>query len=230
MQNSYQCYEVDREPFALSGIALDDRFGAGTVSTRKAWRICNPADLSGQTPSPADHLVAYAINQTTPPPPFPPVNDLLVTDTIDINTVSIYKIDLMLVPSNKSLAGPPPALITPSADHYKCYKVRYGKARVPNIIVSDQFGVLHQDAIKPFRLCVVADKNHEGAIDTVSLDPGAPVAQGFMCYKTRPTRGYPVFRGPGAPVYVSNQFGQSTFEAVHHLRELCVPAAIQAAP
>jgi hypothetical protein len=119
-----------------------------------------------------------------------------------------------MVPTAKSETAPPGPLASTAVGRFKCYKVRRAKTRVPGVVVRDQFGTLTLDVKKPFRLCIAADKNHEGIVD--------PAAH-LMCYKVA-QRSLPRFRGI-EPIYIDNQFGASTI-ATDHLRELCVPSTI----
>jgi len=94
--------------------------------------------------------------------------------------------------------------------------VKHGKRTIPLVTIDDEFGSLNLRVRKAFRLCVPADKNGEGI-----SDPQIPL----MCYVMKPAVGAPPFHPPVDPVYVNNQFGQTTYE-VEHLHELCVPATL----
>ena len=127
--------------------------------------------------------------------------------------VDVLRPDLLLVPSAKSLTAPPPALARPAVDHFKCYKVRGGRIRLPGVEVTDKFGTLTVNVKKPIRLCVAADSGNG------ILDPSAHL----LCYQVRTASQSPRFEGPG-PIFVDNQFGPDTF-AVTRPTELCVPSA-----
>jgi hypothetical protein len=211
----FQCYEVDHAVFKLGGLSLVDRFGPSTVDVIKPKRICNPADKNGEdpnAPSDPDHLVGYVIKQTDPR--FVPVT-VTVTNEFGTVTVRLTHADVLLVPSAKSLTGPPDPIV-PSIDHFKCYKAS-GTQRVPNVSVVDEFATLTLNLRKPYRLCTAVDKRGEGI-----LDPDA----NLLCYKVAVAPGTPTFFGVGSPVYVDNQFEQDAFD-VTHVHELCVPSAIQ---
>ena len=212
------CYEIESERFIeIAGVSLNDEFGSGTVELRRAKRLCNPADKNDEdptAPSDPDHLSGYVIKQTAPQ--FIPVPALQVTNQFGSITVDVVRPDMILVPSAKSLSAPPPPLTNPAIDHFKCYKIKGARFRVPGITVDDQFGTLRVDLKKPIRLCAAADKNGEGIQD--------PTAH-LLCYKARISSGFPRFRGPGVPVYIDNQFGPDTID-VRHERELCVPSTV----
>ena len=114
------------------------------------------------------------------------------------------------------MTGPPPPLVDPTLNHFKCYKVKHAIRRVPLVTIDDEFGSLNLQIRKGFRLCVPADKNGEGI-----NDPQTPL----MCYTVKPAVGEPRFHPPVDTIYVNNQFGQSTY-TVDHLQELCVLATL----
>jgi hypothetical protein len=101
--------------------------------------------------------------------------------------------------------------VDPDVDHFKCYRVRRARTRVPDLTVTDQFGTLTVDVKRPSRFCVPADKNAEGINDPVSH---------LMCYRvrTRPRR-----QTPGDTIFVANQFEENPI-ILTGPRELCVPS------
>jgi len=213
----FQCYEAERGAFSTFAVTLTDRFGTSTATVVRPKRLCNPADKNGEDPTaPTDsnHLTGYIIKQTTPK--FAPVRAQTVANQFGSVVLDLVRPDYLMVPSAKSLTGPPSPLVNPVVDHFKCYHVIKAKTRVSNLVIDDQFGTLTEDVKKPFRLCIPADKNGSGIIDpNVSL----------MCYKTHITPGTPPFRGPTNPVFIDNQFGPDSL-IVNHLRELCVPSVL----
>src|SRR6185295_3546017 len=209
----FQCYELDRESFTpVTGVPVTDAFGPSTIAVSRPSRLCNPADKNDEDPGALaddNHLEGYQIRQN---PPFVPVA-AQVTNQFGTITVKVIKPDLALIPTAKSLVGPPPALTPPTIDHFKCYRVKGSANRVAGVKVDDEFGTLTIDVIKPLRLCVPADAG--GGIP----DPAAYL----MCYKAR-QRSRPLFRGV-APIYVNNELGART-SAVDHVREFCVPSTV----
>jgi hypothetical protein len=213
----FQCYEAERAAFATFAVTLTDALGASTVTVVRPKRLCNPADKNGEDPSApthADHLAGYIIKQTAPK--FARIPARTITNQFGSVIVDLVRPDYLMVPSAKSLAGPPPPLSPVVVDHFKCYRVLKARARVPNLVVDDQFGTLSEDIKQPSRLCLPADENGSGIIDpSVAL----------LCYKTHPTPGTRAFRGPEGPVFIDNQFGPDSL-VVNHLRELCVPSTL----
>lgn len=214
----FECDEVERIPFTrITGVSLEDQFGPSTVDVIRPKRLCNPTNKNDEDPlAPLDddHLTGFIIKQRTPR--FSRIFDQVVQNQFGTITFDIVRPDYLKVPSAKSPFGPPSPLLDPRIPHYKCYKVAAARTRVAGIQLQDQFGTFLFDVKKPVRLCVAADKNHEGI-----TDPPVPM----MCYKVRPTSGFPTFVGPLDPVYVDNQFGPMSFE-VNHVRELCVPSTL----
>lgn len=92
------------------------------------------------------------------------------------------------------------------------------KRREAGLTVTDQFGTLHLDIKRPFRVCLAVAKNGEPV--------GSPDAA-LACYRVRKER-KPHF--PGAdPVFVHGQFGPREI-AMKRPTELCVPATVGAVP
>jgi len=217
----FQCYEVDHSTVGpISGIGVADVFGTATVdltASRRVKRLCNPVlattEERGPAPLTPDHLVGYVIRNRTPR--FTPFTNQTVVDQFGTVVVTVVRPVLLLVPSAKSLTGPP-APLTPAIDHFQCYSVRGAHGRVNGVQVLDQFGSMTVDLKKPSRLCVAVDKRNEGVID-----PNASL----FCYAVRPSQGTAVFRGPTGSVFIDNQFGPDSL-LVNHARELCVPAVL----
>jgi len=214
----FDCYEVERKPFAPhTGVDVVDRYGASTVDLTRPKRLCAPADKRDEDPlAPLrpDHLVGYVLKQRTPK--VAPIRGQRVTNQFGTIVVDLLRPDYLLVPAAKSLTGTPPALATPAVNHFKCYKVRGARTRVPAVEVRDQFGTFTIDVKQPLRLCLPADKEGEDLLGPLTA---------LMCYKIRPSIGFPRFRGPDAPVYTSDQFG-TLAPRVKHQRELCVPSEV----
>lgn len=220
--SNFQCYEVDRTLVApILGVSVVDRFGAATVDLANSTpvkRLCNPAGVGDAFVWPADHLVGYVISARTPR--FTPVPNLTVVNAFGTNTLTVVRPSLLMVPSNKSLAGPPPPLTTPILDHFQCYIVRNARARRAKITVTDQFGSLTLDVKRPSRLCTAVDKRGEGILDA---------AANLLCYEVRTSAGTRRFTGPKTAVYVDNQFGPDTLK-VTRPTELCLPSVVSDGP
>jgi hypothetical protein len=133
--------------------------------------------------------------------------------------VDVVRPTALLVPSGKSLVGPP-ASASAFLDHFTCYKVRRSRGtakfqRVPGVKVEDQFfppptGAL-VDVIKPTMLCAPTNKNGE--------NPGAEDhPDHLLCYKVRGGGGLKFL-----DVFINNQFGQQTYQ-LKQRRQFCVPS------
>ena len=212
-ETHYQCYEVHQGPASAVTITLNDLFGTGDVSVRRAKRICNPADKNDEDPgavSQADHLKGYEINQVNR---FPGVRGLVVSNQFGETTLNLARPDYILVPTAKSLITNPPVPV-PGINHFKCYTIARAKFRASGIKVDDQFGTLNVDIKRPVRFCAAADKNGEGIIDS---------SEHLLCYQVRPVTGSPRVKYP--QIFTTNQFG-TAINRVFGPRELCVPTDI----
>ncbi len=219
---AFQCYEIDRATLAeIDDLPVEDRYGFTLIDIAgrgKVKRLCNPASVNGQNagaPGDPNHLVGYVINDREPRNAKVP--DQMVTDQFGtINLTALRPISL-LVPSAKSLVGPPAPIDPAPIDHYQCYAVgNAGKARVDDISVVDQFGAKTLDIKRASRLCVAADKRGEGVIDQNAA---------LMCYEVRASSGTPAFRGVDGDVFIANQFGPDRL-MVTRTTELCVQATV----
>ncbi len=119
----------------------------------------------------------------------------------------------LCMPAQRVSLTTPTAASTPRpvADlrHFQCYHVKRARTRMPDLVVTDQFGTFTVDVKRPLRLCNPVDKNGEGIAD--------PAAH-LMCYAVR-TRTRPV----GTTVFIDNQFGNDDVR-VGKPREICVPS------
>ena len=206
-----QCYEIHRKSFNRTGVSLDDALGASTVTIKRAKRLCAPADKNGEdpdAPTQDEHFTYYTLKQTSP---FTKVKGVTVENQFGTRTMMLTKPDRMLVPTAKSLTGPPAPLTRP-IDHYKCYKVAGAKLHVPGIWIVDQFGDITVDVKKPLHLCLPAEKEHEGPL----VDPGTAL----MCYKVN---GLPPDVLP--TVHTLNQFGNDSYP-IFGPRDFCVPSTV----
>ncbi len=209
-RDHFQCYEIHRPPTNEIDVSLIDQFGSATADVKTAKRLCAPANKNGEDPdAPTNprHLTAYTIKQTTG---FAPIKNVLVTDQFGSLLMTVTKPDRLLVPTAKSLVGPPGPLQVP-LDHYKCYRVAHARFRRAGITAETQFGESLVDIKKPMHLCTPVNKDGE--------DPTAPGhTNHLMCYLLRAKR------PPLQPtVFTHNQFDDDTYP-IFGPRELCVPA------
>ncbi len=218
----FQCYEIDRATLAeIEDLPVEDRYGATLIDVAgrgKVKRLCNPAAVNGQNPGAVadpNHLVGYVINDRTPRGARIP--DQMVTNVFGTTFLTALRPIAFLVPSAKSLIGPPAQLAPAAVDHFQCYSVgSAGKTRVDDVAVVDQFGAKTLDVKRPSRLCVAADKRDEGVLDASAA---------LMCYEVRASPGTKPFRGVDGPVSIANQFGPDTL-LVTRTTELCVPSVV----
>jgi hypothetical protein len=209
----FQCYEIHRPNFNRTGVTLDDAVGTGTVTIKRAKRLCAPVDKNGEDPTaPADpkHLTYYTIKQTSR---FTKVKQVTVENQFGTQKMALAKPDRMLVPTAKSLVGPPGPLAA-RIDHYKCYKVAGAKLKRSGVTITDQFGSLVVDVKKPLHLCLPAIKNDEGTL----VDPSTAL----MCYKVN---GRAQIDPPPPVLKTDNQFGPDSYD-IFGPRDLCLPSTV----
>jgi hypothetical protein len=220
ISRSFQCYVTKSQATPSVPVTLVDRFGSSSVSVRRPERLCAAVDESDQGPdAPANpqHLIAYGLVQDRGQ--FQPRYHLQVANRFGTVTLDAVRFAELLVPSAKSLTGPPAPLSPGGIDHFLCYTVRSsaGTSRftpIKGIVVVDQFGGNTVDVVRPTLLCNPVDKNGE--------TPGAEQhATDLLCYQTR--FGRESFRL--APVYARDQFGPKTFKLIRR-RGLCVASTM----
>ncbi|MCC6765147.1 MAG: PD40 domain-containing protein [Deltaproteobacteria bacterium] len=215
----FHCYGV-RAPGGAPGktVTLVDRFGTTQVGVADPRRVCNPANVDGSDPSAPSHpghLLGYRVRRNGPIVPLPRRQE--ITNQFGTITVDLVRPELLLVPSAKSLAGPPPPLNPVTVDHFQCYRVTRARTRVKGLAVADQLGSLHVDVKRPRRLCVPVDKNGE--------TPGAEQHPALLaCYDSRVANDSLPFEGPHE-LYVANQFGSVALDRLRPA-ELCVPSTL----
>ena len=114
--------------------------------------------------------------------------------------VDLVRPDRLLVPASKNVGTQLPLPLAAPIDHYKCYRVKGARARIPGVSLKTQFepnNAVIVDVKRPLHLCTPVDKNGEGIIDPV---------RHLMCYQVRGQ--------PQTPrtVSTSNQFEQDSFD------------------
>jgi hypothetical protein len=136
----------------------------------------------------------------------------MVTNQFGTIEVEVRRPLLMLVPTAESLVSPPPHLVKPTLDHFKCHQVAGARTRLKGLVVQDQFSPYEVQILKPYRLCLAADK--------AGLGIQMPNAH-LLCYQSRvrPPRPY------RAPFFISNQFHDLEI-AVAGGRDFCVPSTV----
>jgi len=227
--DNFECYRtrvVEKQPLIpprnATPMTLEDQFGTSTRNVYRPVTLCNPADKDGEdpgAPSHADHLVSYQLRakvQVRDPNygrnKLPPRSQKVVNEfgTIYVDPLNQNR---MLVPSAKMVASQPPPL-TPSIDHFTCYRVRRTKGTAPfvqqTVTVDDEFGSATIDVRRPTKLCAPVNVNN--------ADPSASAhAAHLMCYHV--TRRFP----PIGRVYINNEYGPGQLYP-RYRDELCVPS------
>ncbi len=203
------------------GVALHDQFGTSTVAVKKSKYLCAPTDKLGEDPTApahAEHLKAYQIKSKTK---FVHRQGVRLIDQFNQTglVVDVTKPSHLLVPSAKSLSGPPPTPAAFVVDHFQCYavKVAAGSPRfavIAGVTLEDQFGPMTVEVRKPKFLCLPVDARGES--------PGAEThADHLMCYQVKQTDDLKFAKRKG--VFVHDQFGPETVDLTKP-SELCVPA------
>jgi hypothetical protein len=214
----FQCYRTKRSPnaVAVQDVTLVDAFGARTVDVTEAQQLYAPANKNGEdptAPSHPGHLAAYGIR----PQQIERIRDQVVVNQFGTTRVDLVAARALLVPTAKSLSGPPASPDGAFLNHFTCYDVRRSNGAPDldpgTVTVQTQFETVSVNVKKPHRLCAPADKNGE--------DPSAPTDPGFLlCYDTK-SKG-----DIGNPtVWLDNQFGQQVY-TLGQRQELCVPTAV----
>ena len=224
--DNFQCYLAGTTAgtprfVPLSHLGTVDTFGSWQFAVTKPTDLCNPADVEGNdpgAPSHTEHLESYQIKRVAGTNKFPKTLNQIVVDRFGTLSLDLLKPERLLVPSAKSLLGFPAPPASPVTDHFTCYKARTspGLAKFTPLmatVVTDQFGVLSVNVMKPRRLCVATDENGE--------EPGAELhGDHLLCYQVK-------LQSTFAPikVYTANQFGTETLD-VRKPFDLCVSALL----
>ena len=209
----YVCYNSATSEKALPMVTLVDQFESADFQPKRCHpkSFCAPADKNGEGVTDAvTHLKAYKIRRLGKAPE--PHVTVDVTNQLGSVRVETRKADRLLVPSAKSLVGPPapPDPQLPGHQHYKCYRVRVvGTPFTPVTAgAADQFGTRALAIRKPVSLCNPASKNGSAV-----QDPN----RHLLCYAVRPA-----VEGASL-VYVNNQFGPHTMK-LNREGSFCVPS------
>jgi hypothetical protein len=215
----FHCYGV-RAPRAAPNedATLVDRFGTTTVGVADPRRVCNPANVNGHdstAPTHPGHFLGYRVKRSGPIVPLP--RRQVITNRFGTITADLVRPELLLVPSAKSLTGPPPPLDPEPMDHFQCYRITRVRHPVKGVEVVDQLGSPTIDLKRPRRLCVPVNKNDEA--------PGAEQHGAVLtCYDSRAALSSLPFQGP-EQLFVANQFGEARLERLRPA-ELCVPSTL----
>ena len=221
--DAFLCYKAKPTkggpPFEGPTVQLEDGLGATSARVVKPRALCNPADREGAgIGDPESHLASFGI---VPDPKPARATGLDVENVLGELMLDATKLDRLLVPAAKSLAGPVDPLASTKVDHFACYKAKVSKGtpKLPKgtqVSVADPFAEARVfDVKKPTRVCLATDKNGEGI-------PRQNDA--LVCYKAKPAKGEPK-HVKQAGVYVNHQFGPAQLDTVKE-EELCLPSNV----
>ncbi len=177
--------------------------------------VCTAGVCGGGTPTPAgciDHYLCYKVKQTSGFLSNLPVN---LTDQFETAFANVGKAKDICPPANKNGEG-----IHDPVTHEEAYQIKQETAHVPrtNLTVTDQFGTLHVNTVKPDRLLVPTNKG----LGTPPPGPPAPgVADHYKCYKIKITPGTTGF-AKGLQATVVDQFQTRLYEILKP-KLLCTP-------
>src|SRR5262245_19494261 len=119
----FQCYNGRARPSTrVRDVTLVDQFGTLMVDVFGPTDLCAPANKNDEDPTASGHpahLASYDIKRRGR---FKPVKDQLVVNQFGSVTVDVIKPTSLLVPTAKSLTGPPSPLGA-FVDDFACYKV-----------------------------------------------------------------------------------------------------------
>ena len=215
----------------VTGVPLVTPFDDVVVDVAKPLRLCLPADKNASgVLDEATHLEAYQAKPVKGSTPHAKRTGLAVTNQLGQIALDTVKLELLLVPTAKSLADPPPAPPDPAThlvSHFACYKVKVAKGtpKLPKgveVTVRDQFTDPAKvfALVRPLRLCAPTEKSGEAVTSTLVH---------LLCYKAKPAKTTP--RQPPhqrrTNVLTSNQFGTGSLDTVKEA-ELCIPSLVAA--
>ena len=222
----FQCYqskEASEFPrfTPITNVTTVDPFGSWLFDALKPVDICTPANVNGSdgtAPTHPEHLETYQIKRVPGTAKFMKVLNQHVVDHFGGLTVDVLKPEKLMLPTAKSVSGPPSPPTSPVTDHFTCYKIRISPGAskfipVLSATIADQFGGLTVDIVKPRSLCVATNKEDE--------EPGAEThAEHLICYKAK-------LRSTFIPIrtYDANQFGHTILDA-RKVVNVCVPSQL----
>jgi hypothetical protein len=120
----FQCYDGRARPsIRVRGVTLVDQFGTLMVDAFGPTDLCAPANKDDEDRTAPDHPAHLASYDIKSRGRFEPIKDQLVVNQFGSVTVDVIKPTSLLVPTAKSLTGPPSPLGA-FVDHFACYKVK----------------------------------------------------------------------------------------------------------
>jgi len=203
----YKCYKTRGARLSPRQVTLADQFTTETVTVRRPFRLCNPADKNGEgIVDPTSHLMCYRISAQ----PFQE-RTVLSQNQFGDHFLRITRPDSLCNPAAKNHIESDLQI-----NHYKCYRARSLFHFTPiQVTVSDQFETRTGTLVKPLLFCNPVNKNGEGILDPTAHQ---------TCYKFQPSP--TPFQSP--TVNVLDQFGALDLQAISgECRKadlLCVPS------
>jgi hypothetical protein len=176
------------------------------------WRFL-PMLHVGQDLGPStDNFMCYKSKRTPATPKLDNVEGLPLDDQFEMGTATVKKGKALCAPADTG-AG-----VNDDVTHMTSYILKSDVAHVSQTVtVTDQFGTLSLDTVKPQRLLVPTNKGLGSAPGT---DP-ATNRNHFKCYKVKRTPQTPKFE-QAAGVHVVDQFEDRLYDIKKPTR-LCVP-------
>ena len=167
---------------------------------------------STTTTLPLDHFMCYEIK----PKAFATVPGVSVQDQFGQHTETVRFAHRLCAPANKNNED---STAPSHPEHLQGHLVSGPNVKVANLTVTNQFGDIKLDTVKPDVLMVPTLK-------TLALPgPGPltnPTVDHFQCYKVKRSKGSPKFQKI-LGVKVQDQFGTATLDLLKPVR-LCAPA------
>jgi len=205
--------EPKGEKFVKRFVTLADQFETNEFKVIKPFMLLNPIDKNDEgIDDTYTHLKAYRIRGPHDIEP-----QILVQNQFGSITLDTVRASFLLVPSAKSLDGPP-GPTEPSVGHFKCYKV----------IVSEGFPKFEKRRVHVFdpnydEVKLLKVKNPKLLCNPVEKDGGEifDSETHLLCYKVKPI--FPDIHQPRKHVHTDNQFGPEKLHTVNE-RLLCVPS------
>ena len=222
---TFLCYDVKAAKGApkfspVPNVHIEDAFEDLTFTVSESREICNPTSRDASIPTSPTHLNRYQLTVPKRTPRNTPTG-IVVMDEFGTLSLDLLVGDKLLVPTAKSLVGPPQPLAQIDTDHFKCYDVKVTKKtpKFPSgiqLTLGDQFEQGFWNVFRPAHLCPVARKNQEPVLDPCGA---------LLCYDVRPAKGSPKFKKI-KDIFTNDQFGALKRDAIDK-DEVCVPATIK---
>jgi cysteine-rich repeat protein len=182
--------------------------------------LATPTPTSTVRPDP---FTCYSARITLRTTQFTPVPGVSLVDAFGVDTMAVRKLVGLCNPTNQN--GDEPAALT-HPYHLTRYQITTptGAApfvEVPHQKVTNQFGALVVDVIKPVRLLVPS------ATSLIGRPPAPinPTVDNFKCHRIRVSRGTPKFTPIRGVTTIADQFGTVTVDVTKPTM-LCVPVNV----